>query len=227
MRSPPRFLLGLLFLVGALAEPVGAQFPAQSYQLEPGDEVDIRFFTQAGDPLPAVMGIRYLDGTGRLYLPLVGSVEARGLDTNRLRALLVERYSAFFENPVLDVMVRLRVNVTGSVNQPNHYFIRPGSSVGDVIAAAGGTTPEAGGGFSGGSASDPSRVRLVRGDSVTILDLRPDAASTSGRNTIIQSGDWIHVPHQARARFRDDLVFASSILSVVGSVAALIILFTR
>lgn len=215
--------LASVFLVPALAQSQESQ---PEYSIRPGDQVDITFFTQAGDPLPAVMGPRFVDRTGNLYLPFVGSVQVQGLDTNGLRALLVERFAGFYDDPVVDVVVRLRVNVTGAVRVPNHYFLLPGANVVDALAIAGGTLAETGGGW-GASASDPSRVRLVRGEEVITMDLRPDATADASRSMQILSGDWIHVPVQGRARLREDVMLASNILGAVGSLAALIILFSR
>lgn len=216
-------LLTVALLAPALAQ---AQSPAPEYSIRPGDQVDIVFFTQAGEPLPAVMGQRFVDRTGKLYLPFVGSVEVEGLDTDGLRSLLEERFSAFYDNPVVDVVVRLRVNVTGAVREPRHYFLLPGATVVDALAIAGGALSEVDGGW-GGNASDPSRVRLVRGNEVITMDLRPDVAPDDNRTMQILSGDWIYVPRQSRARLREDVMLVSNVLGALGSLAALIILFSR
>jgi len=192
--------------------------------VEPGDEVQISMFTAAGERLDEVSGTRRVDREGRLFLPYVGTVEVRGMDAATIRDVLVRRYADFYSNPVVDVETKIRVNVTGAVRQPGNYFLSPTSTVVDALATAGGTTSEVE--FSGlGAAADPSQVRLVRrGGKTRILDLRPEAPDTTVFNLLVQSGDWLHVPPRRESRWRSNLQLVSSFLSVVGSIAAIIVL---
>ncbi len=89
-------------------------------------------------------------------------------------------------------------------------------------------TPEltvGGGGGGGGNniPSDQSRVRLVRDGESHVLNLRPDEVTDSVLNLPIRSGDWIHVPNQARSRLRDELQFWGNVISFVFNLVAIII----
>ena len=208
------------------AAQVGAwgQEGMEEYGLFPGDQVEIMFFSQAGEPLPQIAGQRVVDHRGRIFLPLVGAVEVEGLDTDQLRERLEERYTDFFETPTIDVVVGLRVNITGAVRQPGHYFVPPGATLVDALSLAGGTLSELDMGQAGGAA-DPGRVQLNRRDGTySLLDLRPDRAAGQAANLPVRSGDWLHVPRQARSVWRQNIQLVSSVVGLVGSVAALIIL---
>lgn len=206
------------------ATPASASSQEATIGVQPGDRIRVSMFTAAGERLEEVSGSRTVDRNGRLFLPYVGQVAVQGLQAADIRELLVDRYSDFYSNPVVDVQTEIRVNVTGAVRQPGNYFLEPTSTLVDALATAGGPTSEIeSGGLS--AAADPSEVRLVRRDSPgQILDLRPQVADSAVLNMPVRSGDWIHVPPRSRSRWRANLQLASSFLSVVGSIAALIIL---
>lgn len=214
-------LLALTASVGT-APALSAQ---HRYSVQPGDEVQIEFFTAAGASLNEVAGTRIVDLGGEIFLPYVGTVSVTGLDAAGIRELLVERYEGFYSNPVVDIAVRLRVNVLGSVRAPGHYFVDPTSTVIDAIATAGGFTTELEYGSAGGGASDPSQVRLVRGEESRILDLRAESTNPEVFSIPIQSGDWLYVPPRPRSRWRDEISFWGSVASLLTSVAALAVLF--
>ena len=213
-------LLALTASVGATSTLSGQQ----QYSVQPGDEVQIEFFTAAGSRLDEVVGIRIVDLGGEIFLPYVGTVRVAGLDAAGIRELLVERYGGVYSNPVVDVAVRLRVNLLGSVRMPGHYFVDPTSTVIDAIATAGGFTQELEVGGTGGGASDPSQVRLVRGSETQILDLRAESSHPEHFSVTIQSGDWLYVPPRPRSRWRDEITFWSSVTSLILGVASLVIL---
>ncbi len=216
----------IAFLVLAIFAPhLAAQ--EGSYGVQPGDQVTLDFFTAAGTRSQEIAGERTVDRNGEIFLPFLGTVSVLGQDAESIRGMLVTRYGAFFSNPVLQVVVRLRVNITGYVRQPGSYFVDPSSTVIDALAQAGGSSGEIDLGNVGGAA-DPSQVRLVRrSGELLILDLRPDQVTDEIRQLQIQSGDWIHVPPRAQSRFRDDLTFYGGILSVAATLAGLIVLIAR
>ena len=55
-----------------------------------------------------------------------------------------------------------------------------------------------------------------------ILDLRADEVDREVVDTRVQSGDWLFVPVKESSRWRDNLLFLGSILSVATSVTFLI-----
>lgn len=224
-----RLLLALVALPGLLLSASATAAAAQQEELSepadvrPGDRVEIEMFTAAGEALDEVAGTRTVDRNGNLFLPFVGSIEVAGMDASGIRELLERRYADFFSSPVVDVQTRIRVNVTGSVRQPGNYFVEPTSTLVDVLATAGGITPEVNV-TSIGVAADPSRVRLVRGGERRVLDLRPESVDEDVLQIRARSGDWLHVPPQARSRWRDNIQFLGSITSLLTSALTVVIL---
>ncbi len=76
-------------------------------------------------------------------------------------------------------------------------------------------------------AGNPSAVRLVRDGQTIILDLRPETADPRVLAMRIQSGDWIHVPPRPRSRFRDEIQFWGSLVSLFTSMVAAVVLIGR
>ena len=224
MPTRPLFLLcAALPLVG---QPVLAQEPAEVYALRPGDKIEVTVFTAAGQKIDVVEGERILDRSGKVFLPFVGTVQVMGLDQDELRQLLVDRYSPYYSDPVVNVKVMLRVNVTGAVSTPGQLFLDPTATVLDAVASAGGMGPEI-------AVSniqipaDQSAVRLVRDGETTILNLRADEIQPEVLAMRIRSGDWIHVPYRPRSRIRDELLFWGNLISFAASVVGLIVLTGR
>lgn len=220
----------ILFLAGLLAlVPPPPALHAQSedeYAIRPGDKVTISVFTAAGEQVGVVGGERILDRTGDIYLPYVGTIHAAGLDQVSLRELLVERYEAFYSQPVINVKVELRINVTGAVGRPGQYYLDPSATVIDALALAGGAAPEFQVGGAGNQA-DQGRVRLVRDTQSLVFSIRPDEVTQETLERRVRSGDWIHVPARDRSRIRDEVTFWGGIVSFIGSIVSLIILINR
>lgn len=219
----PRFLTAVLFLVCAV--PATAQ-EEPGYEIRPGDRLTTRLFTAAGSEVGVVDGERIVDVNGNVFLPYVGSVRVAGYDETRLRDLLVDAYRQFYDDPVVDIRVELRVNVTGAVGQAGRYYLDPTATIMDAMAAAGGVGSEFA--VSGTQVpADPTAVRLVRDGELIILNLRPDEVDRSVLLMRIQSGDWFHVPSRARSRVRDEITFWGSVISFVASAIGLVILIGR
>jgi polysaccharide export outer membrane protein len=133
-----------------------------------------------------------------------------GLTTEQIRMLVTERYSPFYANPLINVVVRVGVNVTGEVQRPNRYRVNPTSTILDVIAEAGGLTEE----------GRSNRVELVREGEVLILDLNSPTEGRAAQDLLVRSGDWIRVP---RRRFStQDAYWIFGALNFVTSVIILI-----
>lgn len=195
----------------------------RSSTLRAGDRVVISIFTAAGDPIREIEGPRIVDRSGQIYLPFVGDVAVAGMDDAQVREILEERFSDYFASPVVDVRIELRVNVTGAVRQPGNFFVDPMSTIVDALARAGGVSSEVA--FQGsGVAADMERVRLVRGGSTRILDLRPDQATRQILALPVRSGDWLHVPPQPRSLLRDNIQLISAGLSVVATIVGVTVL---
>ena len=219
-----RTLFPLSFLV-ALPLPGAARSDpnASAYSLQPGDRIEIELYTDAGVQLSVVGGERTVDEGGEVFLPYVGSVKVLGMRQDELRDALRVLYEEFYAEPVLDVQVKLSIRVTGSVFSPGRYYLAPTSAILDALTEAGGMMPELTAAGLSNLPSDQSRVRLVRDGESHVLNLRPDEATDAVLNMPIRSGDWLHVPNQARSRVRDELQFWGGVISFVANLVAIII----
>lgn len=216
-----RFLPVLALLI---ATPLAAQ--EVSYAVRPGDRLTVEVFTAAGQKVDVVQGQRILDRNGDVYLPYVGSLHAAGLDEAGLREALIQRYQSFYDDPVVNVKVELRINITGSVRSPGQYFVDPTATIIDALAQAGGASSE----YAITNIqipADQAHVRLVRDGKTTILNIRADEITQDVIDMRVRSGDWIHVPARERSRIRDELTFWGSLISFTSSVVALIYLVTH
>lgn len=215
----------LLVSAFLFALPLRAQIE-NAYQIRPGDRITTEVFTAAGQKVDVVSGTRVLDRDGDVYLPYIGSIHLAGLDEGGCRKLLVERYSHFYDTPVVNVKIELRVNITGSVGRAGEYFLDPTATILDALSGAGGIGSDVA--LSAyQAAADPAHVRLVRDGKTYILNMRADEVTDSVIKMRVRSGDWIHVPPQARSRIRDDVTFWGGIASFASSVLALVILIKK
>ncbi len=196
------------------------------YALRPGDKVTLEVFTSAGEKVDVVAGERILDRNGDVYLPFVGTVQAAGLDQNSFREVLVAGYGSFYADPVVNVKVQLRVNVTGAVPKPGQYYLDPTATLLDALSSAGGANTEfavAGNTIPG----DSRNVQLVRDGARQVLNFHPSQIADETFNMRIRSGDWLHVPAENKSAVRDQVLFWGSLISLASSTISLVILIAR
>ena len=220
----PRSLGALLLLSWLPGTAAGQEDDHEhpGYALRAGDRIEIDLYA-AGLEIGVVGGERHIDVNGDVFLPFIGSVNVLGMDQSSLRLKLTELYTEFFDEPILDVEVDLHISVTGAVRTAGSYFLPPTATILDAIAEAGGMAPE----ITVANLNlpaDQSQVRLVRDGMSHVLNLRPDEVVDSILHMPIKSGDWIHVPNQARSRVRDELQFWGGILGFVANITAVILL---
>ena len=196
---------------------------ARGYSLHPGDRIEIELYTDAGVELTVVAGERTVNEGGEVFLPFVGTVRVLGMRQDELRDTLKIMYEEFYAEPVLHVQVSLRIRITGAVGDPGRYYLEPTSTLLDAITEAGGMSTELSGPGITGIPSDQSRVRLVRDGESLIMNLRPDEVTESILSMTIRSGDWVHVPNQARSRVRDNVQFWGGIFTFITNLVAIII----
>ena len=196
------------------------------YSLRPGDKVTVEVFTSAGGKVDVVAGERILDRNGDVYLPFVGTVQAAGLDQNSFREVLVAGYGSFYADPVVNVKVQLRVNVTGAVPRPGQFYLDPTATLMDALSSAGGANTEfavTGNMIPG----DARNVQLVRDGVRQRLNFHPSQIADETFNMRIRSGDWLHVPSQNKTAVRDQVLFWGSLISLASSTISLVILIAR
>jgi protein involved in polysaccharide export with SLBB domain len=201
-------------IISALGGPLTAQ--TASHLASVGDQVDVEFFTASGAEVREITGSRWIDQNGQIYLAYIGLTTVVGRDSSGIREHLIEQFAAFYDSPVIEVVVKLRVNVTGSVGQPGHYFLEPTSTLIDALSVAGGPGSELDFGSAGGS-SDQSQVHLVRQGQLEVLDLRAQTMVPTTFDRLVESGDWLYVPPRPRSRWRDNIQFVGSIVTLIAS----------
>lgn len=190
-----RAALALLFALVALAAPAASQNqpsapdPLRVLAVRPGDVVKVQVWGH--DELSGEFPV---DENFDLFYPIIGAINVRDLTVPQFRERLNHELEQLFQRPFIVITPLFRVAVLGEVMRPSLYSVDPTMTVYDIIALAGGTTPNA----------NQRRIQLVRGGEEVRLTL--DAAAI-GRATLrelgVRSGDHVVV---ARKRFtREDL----------------------
>jgi protein involved in polysaccharide export with SLBB domain len=114
-----------------------ATIPQQEYRIQPGDQLDIKFFYNT--ELNEQSTVR---PDGLISLQLVGEIRAAGLTPAQLTDLLTIKYAAELRNPEITVIVRsfsaLRAYVDGEVNKPGMVNLIAPTTALQSISQAGG-----------------------------------------------------------------------------------------
>lgn len=202
--SVRRALRLLPLLAAAALCPVFAS--AQEGVLSPGDVVRVVVYRQ-----PDLSGEMEVGADGTLLHPLYRDLRVTGLSRAQLEERLTAHLARFGAEPTFVADPLMRVTVSGEVRQPQVATVRPGTTVLQAVAGAGGVAPTGDGG----------RVQLVRDGVSRRLDLSDP--TSPGVSEPVRSGDLIVVERRP-TWVRDVVAPAASVLSVV---VALINLLSR
>ncbi len=207
------FSLALLAFV-LLSAPASAQESrASSGQavLTPGDSVRIVVWRK-----PEFSGDFVVAPNGTITHPLFRAVQVGGIPFATAEANLRKYLSQFEQNPEFVIEPLIRVAVSGEVDRPSVFALRPETTIAEAVARAGGATET--------GARD--RVRVVRlgssGQQEQLIINLTDPTVGYGKIPV-QSGDQIIVDRR-RSFLRDVLL---PTLGVIGSVASLGLLIDR
>src|SRR5690606_19735488 len=139
-------LFFLLFFCGLLqASAQTATTATTDVPLGPGDVVKISVF--GNDDLSLETRI---SEAGTITYPLIGEVKVGGLSTGQAERKIADMLDrgGFIRNPQVSMMVSemqsQQVSVLGQVNKPGRYPVDGKRNLTDVLALAGGMTPDAG-----------------------------------------------------------------------------------
>ena len=149
--------------------------------LAPGDVVRLKIWRE-----PDLSGDYRLDDDGVAVFPKIGPLPVSQLSTDSLKSLLLARYSRYLQNPAVEVTFLRRINVLGEVRSPGLYDVDPTMTVADVIAVAGGVTPD----------GNSKKIELLRqGQS----GLESGFISYQSRlaDSPLRSGDQLRVPQRS------------------------------
>lgn len=153
-----------------------------------GDTIELRIGGVPAEETQLVTGSYTVDGEGFINLPHIGKVRAAGLSQAELQRAVESAYRTgeIYTKPTIAVAVPTTmrfVNVSGDVRQPRRVEYTSDLTVLGAISAAGGFTDYA----------DQRKVRIMRGGSVQILDIKAVRANPS-LDIRLLPGDQIEVP---------------------------------
>jgi polysaccharide export outer membrane protein len=142
MRHAPA-LRGLL-AAGCLLTVTAPLAAAQEYEIGPADVLNVIVLGQA--PMTGEMTV---DPGGMLSFPFLGPVKASGLSPAELERKLITLLSdGYLKRPQVSVSVKQfkshRVFVTGEVQKPGPYGLRPDRSLSTLLQDVGDLTPNVG-----------------------------------------------------------------------------------
>jgi protein involved in polysaccharide export with SLBB domain len=202
-RSVAVFLFATVALGWVGTERVSAQLDTQdtrSQQLRPGDMLRIQVWRQ-----PEFSGEFFITDDGFIGHPLFRSIYAVGRPISEVEEAVRLYLTDFESEPNFVMEPFFQVAVGGQVRQPNIHPLRPGTTVAEAVAMAGGVTDE----------GRLDRVILRRGGEQYRVDLT-DPANTS-RLTTVRSGDEIVVERRANW-FRE---YVLPVVYATGSILAI------
>ncbi len=190
-----RAAFALALALAALAVPATSQNPPSPpdslrvLAVRPGDVVKVQVWGHE-----ELSGEFPVDENFDLFYPIIGAINVRDLTVPQFRERLTRELEQLFQRPFIVITPLFRVAVLGEVMRPSLYSVDPTMTIYDIVALAGGTTPNA----------NQRKIQLIRNGREVQLAL--DAASI-GRATLrelgVRSGDHVVV---ARKRFtREDL----------------------
>ncbi len=205
--------LPLLALV-VLSMPVSAQESRSSTDqsvLAPGDSVRIVVWRK-----PEFSGDFVVAPNGSITHPLYRSVQVGGIPFATAEANVRRFLARFEENPEFVMEPLVRVAVSGEVERPQVFAVRPETTIGEAVARAGGSK----------DVGAPNRIRVLRLDpagqqQLLLVDLTDPSGVTS--RLPVKSGDQIVIDR--KKSFVKDILLPT--LGVIGSIASLGLLIDR
>ena len=158
------------------ASPPPAAVAGPEPPLAPGDMIRLRFWQE-----PALSGDFPVDERGLVTLPVLGLRQVTLWPADQVKGQLIRDYSLQLRDQPAQVTMLRRVRVLGAVRNPGLFHVDPTMALGDVVALAGGPTPDA----------KEGQLRLYRNG--RLLRARLDGTSTV---IGLRSGDQIVVPRR-------------------------------
>ena len=158
------------------------------YKIGPGDVLRISVWKEEGMEQEILV-----KPGGGITFPLAGDIQASGLTTQELAAVIKSKLKRYIPNPVVTVSVLQAVSnkiyVVGKVNQPGEYKATHYMDVLQALSLAGGLTPYAD--------SDDIKIIRRRNGREQVFEFDYDKV-ISGRelemNILLEAGDTITVP---------------------------------
>jgi len=181
-------------------QPSG-QDPSAEYTLGPGDVLRITIYGH-GDLPPEVV----LSSDGSFTYPFIGPVQAAGLTVPQLTAAMARRLAeGYLVDPQLTIAVTQyssqQVYVLGAVKAPGVQTLKRHTTLLELIAAAGGPTPEAGAEviLARAQAQEEARSpgKSTRRTEALRVNLEQLLAGEVPQRLEIERGDTVYIPKGA------------------------------
>jgi polysaccharide export outer membrane protein len=102
------------------------------------DQVQVKVYNE-----PEISGDYMIDGAGNISLPLAGQIRAAGLTVPALERTIASRLNrGLIKDPKVNVQISIYAPffIHGEVKQSGQFPYRPGMTVLDAVASAGGFT---------------------------------------------------------------------------------------
>lgn len=124
-------------VLSSYAGPSPMRGSAGPYILGPGDRLRIKVYNEA-----ELTGEYEIDSTGFISLPLAGQIKAAGQTTRQLERTIVARLKEQISDAQINIEIAAYAPfyIYGEVKKAGEYPYRPGLSLADAIATAGGLT---------------------------------------------------------------------------------------
>jgi polysaccharide export outer membrane protein len=195
-------LLLAVFPATAQAQNVVGATPTE-YTLRPGDVLQIIVWGQA-----AYSGQFKIDETGRFQYPVLGELDTNNKPLRQIRDELRTGLAEIFNQPFVTISPQFNIAVLGEVNQPGLFAVDPTLTVLDIVAMAGGPSPN----------GNINNIRLMRAGQAMNLSFQADRVGARTLQDVgLQSGDQIMVPR--RGFTGDDLRTLLNVVQVGLSIA--------
>jgi polysaccharide export outer membrane protein len=152
--------------------------------LGPGDLLEITVFDT-----PELAQRTRVSNEGKITMPLLGEINARGLSPNELEATIRSKLieGQFVKDPQVSVFVVEYAGqtafITGEVNKPGGYALLRSHRLRDLISVAGGLTPRAG-----------NSVTIARDGNPQPIHVDLNSQDEAQNNPEVMPGDNITVP---------------------------------
>jgi polysaccharide biosynthesis/export protein len=173
MRMWAMVALGIVFLPAAR---VCAQ--AEVVKLRPGDAIRIEVKDEPQFTAEFPVGL-----DGNIMLPLIGTIGVANRDFLQVDSALRSQIAREFKDPVIRITPLLRVSVLGEVRVPGVFLIDATFTAAEILARAGGLTPQA--------RENGIVVRRPDGEVSARFSL-----TNAAQQTNIKSGDQVFVARQ-------------------------------
>jgi polysaccharide export outer membrane protein len=141
---------------------------------------------------PDMSGVVRVEKDGKIYLPLIGGIQAKGLTVEQLKDELTKAVSLYIRHPFIDVEVKeyssRLVLLLGSVARPGIYPVEGGTDIVTAIALAGGQMGQS-------QQANLSSVYLIRKGRATIVNVYDYLHNGNQYNDpVLENKDVIYVP---------------------------------